>query len=422
VSSGGTASVRPRELPLDDPGDEAATGRRGEGAPVEGTALLARVLAAGTLRRALHQVRRHPGAPGIEGLTGGALGDYLKTPWPTIRAVWREGTYAPPPVRRTVIPQAGGGTRTWGSPTVLARFIAHARLQVLQEAWAPTCSERRYGVRPQRKAHQAVEHAQVDRRKGDTWVVDSDREQCVDRVPHDVLMSRVRRRAQDRRVVTLLHRFLNAGVVPLEGSVAPTAEGTPPGGPLSPLLATRLLDAFAKALEKRGHRFVRYADEANLAGRSRQAGERVMARGTRFLTRQLRLTVKATKSAVDRPWNRTCLGCTLTKRPSNRWKVSEQALQAFNAQVRAITGRTRGRTIRQIGPERRPLLRGWRAFFGCAEVRSPRRDLDKWARRRLRSDHWPPWGRRGDTGRGEGAAWAGHWPGTRSSPPTAPGV
>jgi RNA-directed DNA polymerase len=395
VSSGGNASVRQLELPLDDPGDEAATGRRGEDAPVEGTALLERVLEAGNLRRALHQVRRNQGAPGIDEMTVGDLGEYLKTHWPTIRAALLEGTYAPQPVRRTVIPKVGGGTRNLGIPTVLDRFIEQALLQVLQEEWDPTFSERSYGFRPQRNAHQAVEQAQVDLRKGYTWVVDIDLEKFFDRVNHDVLMSRVRRRVKDRRVVTLIHRFLKAGVLTLEGSVAPTAEGTPQGGPLSPLLANLLLDEFDKELEKRGHRFVRYADDANIYVRSRQAGERVMASVTRFLKRKLRLTVNETKSAVDRPWNRTFLGFTFTKRQSNRRKVSEKALQAFKAKVRAITGRTRGRTIRQIVQELRQLMLGWRAFFGLAEVRSPLRDLDKWARRRLRSYHWKPWGRRG---------------------------
>jgi RNA-directed DNA polymerase len=200
-------------------------------------------------------------------------------------------------------------------------------------------------------------------------------------------MSRVRQRVKDRRVVSLIHRFLKAGVLTLEGSVEPTVEGTPQGGPLSPLRANLLLDELDKELEQRGHRFVRYADDANIDVRSRQAGDRVMASVTRVLKRKLRLQVNEAKSAVDRPWNRTCLGFTCTKRQVNRRKVSEKALKAFQAKVRALTGRTRGRTIRQIVAARRQRMRGWRAFFGFAEVRSPRRDLDTWIRRRLRSDH-----------------------------------
>ena len=209
-------------------------------------------------------------------------------------------------------------------------------------------------------------------------------------------MSRVRRRVKARRVVTLIHRFLKAGVLTLEGSVAPTAEGPPQGGPRSPRLANLLRDELDKELERRGHRFARDADEANISGRSRRAGERVMASVTRVLKRKLRLTVNAAKSAVARPWNRPCLGVTCTKRRANRRKVSEKALKAFQAKVRAITGRTGGRTRRQIVQELRQLVRGWRAFFGVAEVRSPRRDLDKWSRRRRRSYHGKPWGRRGD--------------------------
>jgi RNA-directed DNA polymerase len=224
-------------------------------------------------------------------------------------------------------------------------------------------------------------------------VVDIDLEKFFDRVNHDVLMSRVRRRVQDRRVLTLIHRFLKAGVLTLEGSMEPTVEGTPPGGPLSPLLANQLLDELDEELEKRGHRFARYADEANISVRSRQAGERVMASVRRFLERKRRLTGNEAKSAVDRPWNRTFLGVTCTRRRVNRRQVSEKALQAFKAKVRAITSRTRGRTIRQIVTELRQLMLGWRAFFGFAEVRSPLRELDKGIRRRLRSDPWKPWGR-----------------------------
>jgi RNA-directed DNA polymerase len=277
---------------------------------------------------------------------------------------------------------------------VLDRFIEHALLQVLQEEWDPTFSERSDGFRPQRRAHQPVEQAQAYLREGYTWVVDIDLEKFFDRVNHDGLMSRVRRRGKDRRVLILIHRFLKAGVLTLEGSVEPTAEGTPQGGPLSPLLANLLLDGVDKELEKRGHRFARYADDANIEVRSRQAGERVMASVTRVLEGKLRLTVNEAKSAVDRPWPRTCLGFTFTRRRPNRRKVSDKALKAVNAKVRESMSRTRGRTIRQIVTDLRQLLLGGRAFFGFAEVCSPLRDLDTWIRRRLRSDHWKPWGRK----------------------------
>jgi RNA-directed DNA polymerase len=361
---------------------------------VEETDLLERVLAPQNLRRALHQVRRHQGAPGLDGLTVDDLEEHVKTHGPTIRAALVEGTYAPQPVRRTEVPKAGGGIRQLGIPPVLDRFIEPALLQVRQEEWDPTFSERSDGFRPQRRAHQAVEQAQASMREGYTWVVDIDLEKFCDGVNHDVLMSRVRRRVKDRRVLTLIHRVLKAGVLTLEGRVEPTAEGTPQGGPLSPLLANLLLDEFDKELETRGHRFARSADDANISVRSRQAGERVMASVTRFLEQKLRLKVNEAKSAVDRPWNRTFLGFTFTRRRANRRRVSDKALKAFTAKVRAMTSRTRGRTMRQIVTELCQLMLGWRACFGFAEVRSPLRDLDTWIRRRLRSYHWKQWGRK----------------------------
>ena len=226
-------------------------------------------------------------------------------------------------------------------------------------------------------------------------MVDIDLEKFFDQGNHDVLMSRGRQRVQDRRLVSLIHRFLKAGVLTLAGSVEPTAAGTPPGGPRSPLRANRRRDELDKEREKRGHRFVRYADAANLDVRRQQAGERVMASVTRFLKRKLRLQVHEAKSAVDRPWNRTFLGVTFTKRQSNRRKVSEKARKACQAKGRALTGRTRGRTIRQSVAELRQLMLGWRACFGFAEVRAPRRELDTWSQRRLQSYHGKPWGRRG---------------------------
>jgi RNA-directed DNA polymerase len=225
---------------------------------------LARVLEPDNLRWALHQVRRHQGAPGIDGMTVDDLEEHLKTHGPTIRASLLAGTYTPQPVRRAAIPKPGGGPRNLGIPIVLDRFIEQALLQVLQPEWDPTCAERSDGCRPQRSAHQAVGQAQAYIRDGYTWVVDIDLEKFFDRVNHDVLMSRVRRRVKDRRVVTLIHRFLKAGVLTLEGSMEPTVEGTPQGGPLAPLLANRLWDERDQERAKRGHRFARDADDANL--------------------------------------------------------------------------------------------------------------------------------------------------------------
>jgi RNA-directed DNA polymerase len=235
------------------------------------------------LRRALRQVRRNGGAPGIDGMTVDGLVAHLQKNWPSIRTRLVEGTYKPQPVRRVEIPKSGGGTRELGVPVVLDRFLEQALLEVLQAEWDPTFSERSYGFRPGRSAHQAVTQAQAYLREGYSWVVDVDLERFFDRVNHDVLLSRVRARVRDRRVVKLIHRFLKAGVFTLEGVVEPTVEGTPQGSPLSPLLANLLLDDLDKELERRGHRFVRYADDGNVYVRSRRAGERVKAGVTRFL-------------------------------------------------------------------------------------------------------------------------------------------
>jgi RNA-directed DNA polymerase len=362
---------------------------------VEGTDLMERVLEGENLRRALRQVRRNGGAPGIDGMTVDGLVDHLKAHWPAIRSALVDGTYKPQPVRRVEIPKAGGGTRNLGVPVVLDRFIEQAMLQVLQADWDPTFSEWSYGFRPGRSAHQAVLQAQMYIRDGHPWVVDLDLERFFDRVNHDVLLNRVRARVRDGRVVRLIHRFLRAGVFTLDGVVEPTVEGTPQGSPLSPLLANLLLDDLDRELEKRGHRFVRYADDGNIYVRSQRAGARVKASITRFLERRLKLKVNEAKSAVDRPSNRKFLGFTFTRGRMPRRKVSEKATMALKAKVRDLTFRTRGRTIRQIVLELRKYLLGWRGYFGFAEVTSPLLDLDKWIRRRLRCYHWKQWGRRG---------------------------
>ena len=240
-------------------------------------------------------------------------------------------------------------------------------MQVLQADWDPTFSEGSYGFRPGRSAHQAVSQAQTYIRAGYAWVADLDLEQFFDRVNHDVLLRRLRMRVSDQRVVRLIHRFLKAGVFTLDGAVAPTVEGTPQGGPLSPLLANLLLDDLDTELERRGHRFVRYADDCNIYVRSRRAGERVLASVTRFLECRLKLAVNAAKSAVDRPSNRTFLGFTFTRGAMPRRKVSGKSLAAFTVKVRELTGRTRGRTINQIVRELRQYVLGWRGYFGVAE-------------------------------------------------------
>jgi len=394
VTRGGIASVKQLELPLVSSGDETATGERREDTSVVVFQLMERVLERENLRTALRQVKSNKGGPGIDGMTVDELPDHLRRHWIGIKASLLDGTYRPQPVKRVMIPKAGGGMRKLGVPTVVDRFIQQALLQVLQAEWDSTFSESSFGFRPDRSAHQAVAQAQGYLRGGYAWVVDLDLEKFFDRVNHDVLMHKVRARVEDRRILVLINRFLKAGVS-IDGTVEPTDEGTPQGGPLSPLLANLLLDELDKELERRGHRFVRYADDCNVYVGSRRAGERVLASLRRFLDRRLNLRVNEAKSAVDRPWRRTFLGFTFTGRRPNRRKVSIKALKALKGRVRRITTRTRGHAIMRVIAELGIYLRGWRMYFGFAEVTSALRDLDKWIRRRLRCYLWKQWGRRG---------------------------
>ena len=345
------------------------------------------------MQRALRQVRRNRGAPGVDGMTVAQLPKYIKKHWPAIRGQLLEGSYRPQPVLRKEIPKASGGVRELGIPIVLDRLIQQAVMQVLQEEWDPSFSELSFGLRPGRSAHQAVTRAQQFLRDGYDWVVDLDLERFFDRVVHDVLMSRVRRRVDDRRVLKLIHRHLRSGVMLGSGFVA-TTEGVPQGGPLSPLLSNLLLDELDRELEKRGHRFVRYADDVTIYVRSERAGKRVLASVRRFLEKRLKLRVNEEKSAVDRPWRRTLLGFSFVRWDS-RIRVSAKALKTLKRRIRSLTRRTRGRTLQGIIDEVRKYLLGWLAYFGVNEVPSPLRDLDQWIRRRPRCYCWKQWGRRG---------------------------
>jgi len=394
VPRSGIASDRQLELPLGNHGDESTSGIGREDAPVRQDNLLERVLEADNLRRALRQVRRNGGAPGIDGMTVEELPEHLKEHWPRQKESLLNGAYKPQPVRRVTIPKPGGGERQLGVPTVLDRFVQQALMQVLQEEWDDGFSPSSYGFRPNRSAHQAIAKAQEYIRQGYSFVVDIDLEKFFDRVNHDVLMAKVADRTGDRRIVKLIRRILSAGAVTLAG-FEPATEGTPQGSPLSPILSNLLLDEFDKELERRGHRFVRYADDCNTYVRSKTAGERVMVSVTRYLEKRLRLKVNAAKSAVDRPWNRRFLGFTFTRRRDNRRKVSDKALKSFKTRIREITRRIRGRTLAGIIEELRAHILGWKAYFGFSEVLSPLKDLDKWIRRRLRSYVWKQWGRGG---------------------------
>ena len=288
------------------------------------------------LKKALAQVKRNKGAPGTDGMTVEALGPYLKEHWLTIRAQLLEGTYKPQPVRRVEIPKASGGMRPLGIPTVVDRFIQQAVMQVLQADWDGTFSEMSFGFRPGRSAHQAVEQAQTYIASGYAVVVDIDLEKFFDRVNHDRLLARIAERVSDKRLLKLIRAFLRAGVME-NGLVSPAEEGTPQGGPLSPVLSNIVLNELDQELERRGHRFTRYADDCNIYVRSRRAGERVMSSVTRLLTTKLKLRVNSEKSAVARPWERKFLGFSFTNHKQPKRRLAPKAVVRFKERVRELT-------------------------------------------------------------------------------------
>lgn len=342
------------------------------------------------LKNALAQVKRNKGAAGIDGMTVDELPAHLKEHWLSIRARLLDGTYKPQPVRRVEIPKASGGLRLLGIPTVLDRFIQQAVMQVLQADWDGTFSEASFGFRPTRSAHQAVEQAQTYIASGHAVVVDIDLEKFFDQVNHDILMGLVAKRVTDKRLLKLIRGFLTAGV--LEGGlVSPTEKGTPQGGPLSPLLSNLMLDVLDKELEKRGHRFVRYADDCNIYVRSQKAGERVLVGIERFLGRRLKLKINKVKSAVAKPSVRKFLGFSFTYEQPPRRRIAPQALARFKARVRELTRRTCGRSLVQMAKKLSAYLIGWRGYFGFCQTPSVLRVLDRWIRRRLRAVVWKQW-------------------------------
>ena len=345
------------------------------------------------LWRAYQRVVSNKGAAGVDDMPVGRLGDYLRAHWPRLKRELLDGDYLPRPVRGVEIPKPGGkGMRQLGIPTVVDRFIQQAVNQVMQRAFDPGFSESSFGFRPGRSAQQAAQQARDFVRIGRRWVVDLDLEKFFDRVNHDVLMSRVARKVKDKRVLQLIRRFLQAGLMK-EGLAAQRTEGTPQGGPLSPLLSNILLDDLDKELERRGHAFCRYADDCNIYVRSKAAGERVMASVTRFLEGKLRLKVNAEKSAVARPWARKFLGFSVTWEKWSRLKVSKEAVKRFREKMREKFRSGRGRNVRAFIEELGPVLRGWRNYFGFAEVKGILEELDQWIRRRLRLLFWRQWKR-----------------------------
>src|SRR5580698_7905889 len=365
-------------------GTESSAGKRGTESPAIAEQLMEEVCGRENCKQALKRVKANQGSAGVDGMTVQQLPEYLKQHWPAIREQMLSGTYQPQPVKRVEIPKPDGGVRKLGIPTVLDRFIQQAVMQVLQGKWDRTFSNHSYGFRPGRSAHQAVEQAQQYIAAGYRWCVDLDLEKFFDRVSHDKLMARIETRIGDRRVLKLVRSFLKAGVME-GGLVSPVDEGTPQGGPLSPLLSNIVLDEFDRELERRGLRFARYADDSNIYVRSRRAGERVMESITRFITTKLKLKVNQQKSAVARPWERKFLGFSFTWGKEPKRRIAPKAVLRFKEKIRELTCRTRGVSTERMAEELTRYLRGWLGYFGKCETPFVLEKLDGWVRHRLRS-------------------------------------
>jgi len=342
---------------------------------------------------ALKRVESNKGAPGVDGMKTTQLRGYLRRHWDKIRAALLEGTHKPFPVRRAEIPKEGGGVRLLGIPTALDRLIQQAMAQVLVAIWDHTFSEYSYGFRPERSPHMAVRQAKCYVEDGYTYVVKIDLSKFFDRVNHDRLMSRLATRVRDKRVLKLIRAYLNSGIL-MGDIIVETEEGTPQGGPLSPLLSNIVLDELDKELERRGLRFVRYADDAAIYVRSMKAAERVKRSVTAFITRKLKLAVNEEKSAVTRPWHSKYLGFRITRyMGKTRIGIHEKSLRRFRDRVCKLTARKRGRSLARVVDELNEFLRGWAAYFGPGLPRTLARELDHWIRRRLRAYVWGQWKR-----------------------------
>jgi RNA-directed DNA polymerase len=400
VSLGKERHQKPRQLglPLEGRGEAPRAQRSGEARPAANgnersgtTALMERVVERGNAKAALKRVRQNKGSPGVDGMTVDELPQYLAENWPALREQLLAGTYQPKPVREVEIPKNGGGVRKLGIPSVLDRFIQQSILQVLQPMFDPTFSEHSHGFRPGRNAHDAVCEAQRYIQEGKRVVADVDLEKFFDRVCHDVLIGRMEKRVGDKRMLGLIRRYLEAGIM-ANGVVMERYEGTPQGGPLSPLLANVLLDEVDKELEKRGLSFVRYADDLNVYVRSRRAGEDAMQMLRRLYAR-LRLRINEAKSAVDKPWNRKFLGYSFWVAPGRQVKrrVAPKALETMKTRIREITTRNRGRDMKTVFVELRGYLKGWKEYFRLADTPRIFSGLDEWIRHRLRAVQLKQW-------------------------------
>jgi RNA-directed DNA polymerase len=361
-------------------------------AEVATTGLMEAVVERGNLRLAYQRVVENKGAAGVDELAVTELKDHLKRHWPTIRARLLAGDYWPMAVRRVDIPKPQGGMRTLGIPTVVDRLIQQALHQVLQPIFEPTFSEGSYGFRPGRSAHQALRRAQQYVAGGKRWVVDMDLEKFFDRVNHDLLMSKLAAKIGDRRVLTLIRRYLEAGMM-ADGLMQPRTEGTPQGGPLSPLLSNILLGDLDRELERRGHAFCRYADDCNVYVASERAGVELLQGLSRFLVERLQLKVNQAKSAVARPWQRKFLGYSMTGHQKPKLRIAAASLKRLTEKVRALLRGAQGRSLAVTIQTLNPVLRGWAAYFKLAETQSALEERDGWIRHKLRCILWRQWKR-----------------------------
>jgi RNA-directed DNA polymerase len=373
------------------PGAEVGTAAGGQ-TKAEGLRQMDAVVERCNLWQAYERVMRNKGAAGVDGLTVFEFKAWLQQHWPSVKAALLAGNYMPAAIRKVDIPKPNGGVRTLGIPTVLDRLIQQALLQVLQPEFEPEFSEHSYGFRPGRNAWQAVQRAQGYIKEGRRWVVDLDLEKFFDRVNHDILMPRIARKVKDERVLKLIRRYLEAGMMS-DGIVSSRTEGTPQGGPLSPLLSNILLTDLDRELERRGHRFCRYADDCNIYVQSEVAGLRAMEAITHYLERKLKLRVNRDKSAVARPWNRKFLGYSVTWHKQVRLKIADSSVQRLKDKVREIVVGNASRKLADVIEALTPVLRGWTSYFRLIEVKRVLEDLDSWIRRKLRCLLWRQWKR-----------------------------
>jgi RNA-directed DNA polymerase len=372
-------------------GAEADTTARRR-AKAEASGMMEAVCERGNMLLAYERVMKNKGAFGVDGIGVTEFKDHLKQHWPTIKGKLLEGDYIPQPVRRVDIPKPQGGVRTLGIPTLTDRLIQQALHQKMSPIFEEDFSASSYGFRPGKNAHQAVKAAQRYIAEGRRIVVDMDLEKFFDRVNHDLLMEKLSKKIDDRRVLQLIRRYLEAGMM-TDGIVIPRAEGTPQGGPLSPLLSNILLTELDRALERRGHAFCRYADDCNIYVRSLAAGERIMASLTRFLAEKLKLKVNMAKSAVARPWDRKFLGYSVTWHKVTRLRIAPVSLERLEERIRILFKGARGGSLSNIIQELNPILRGWAAYFKLTETKRGLEELDGWIRRKLRCILWRQWKR-----------------------------